>query len=139
MKRFNLILLLLAMLFISCKDETNDTDCEPCQQINKLSQSEGQAYLETKYAEIQNIINSTPCTDGSSWEIIAIGSKACGGPTGFIARHKIAHGDDFLKKVADYTNAQEIFNKKWGAMSDCSIAVKPKKVECADGKPKLTN
>ena len=132
-------MLFLTLGLTACKDEAKSPDCKPCQQVALLSREQGQAYLIAQYADIESISTSTPCTDASKWEIIPIGSKACGGPTGFMAYQPSEHGAGFLKKVADYTNAQATFNKKWGVFSDCSLAIKPTKVECVEGKVKLIN
>jgi hypothetical protein len=141
MKKVYFMLLFLSTGFYACKDDNANVDVDPncadCVEIAKLSNAEGQAYLTTRYNEILSIANGVTCTNAANWKIVAIGSKACGGPTGFIAYEKSINETVFLKKVEDYTKAQADFNKKWGAFSTCDIPIKPSGVECVDGKAKM--
>ncbi|TKC12653.1 hypothetical protein FA048_03275 [Pedobacter polaris] len=141
MKKLYFILFILLTGFSACKDDTpnfdTDPNCEDCVEVAKLSKADGQAYLAIKYNEITSIANGVVCTNAANWKIIAIGSKACGGPTGFIAYEKSINEAAFLKKVKDYTAAQVVFNKKWGIFSTCEIPIEPSGVECVDGKVKF--
>jgi hypothetical protein len=143
MKNFKIILLLSILAFSACKkgivleDQSDSEDCNTCLKVDNISRSEGQAYLSEEYAAIDAFATSTPCNAAATWIIIPIGSKACGGPTGFIAYSNTIDEAKFLKRVENYSKAQMIFNKKWGIASTCDLPVKPSKVECIDGKPKL--
>ena len=104
----------------------------------RLTQAEEQQQLEKMYKEIQTIATSETCTEAQNWEYTAIGSKACGGPTGYIAYPSSINTEDFLDKVEDYTEAQEDYNKKWDITSDCSIPPQPSGVRCNNGEAELT-
>lgn len=84
-----------------------------------------------------SMVNSTLCTNPAEWTFTAIGSKACGGPTGYIAYSLKINVPEFLKKVENYTNAQNEYNKKWGIISTCEIMNPPSGVDCVNGKPTL--
>lgn len=90
-------------------------------------------------AAIDKVANSVSCTDAADWKFIPIGSKACGGPTGYIAYHKTIDEAAFKKMVDAYTTAQQDFNKKWGVASDCAMVMPPAGVKCEDGKPVFQN
>jgi hypothetical protein len=138
-KLFNLLMIACLFSFFGCKDDNFvDEDCQKC-LIEELGQSQGMAYLNEKYAEIEAISTSVVCTDPSNWEYVAIGSKACGGPTGYIAYSKSIEKVSFLNKVEKYTAAQAAYNKKWNIASDCSVVGPPKSIICMDGKPKFNN
>jgi hypothetical protein len=139
MKQFTLLLCISLLLF-GCKDDQNITDetCASC-VIDKLSKEGGSQYLNGKYSELQAISLSVPCVDGSNWDFVAVGSKACGGPTAYLAYAKTIDKTSFLKKVEFLTEAQKAYNKKWSIVSDCAMVMPPKSVTCVDGKPKFNN
>jgi hypothetical protein len=61
-----------------------------------------------KFCPLQSVNNENP----ADWNFTPIGSKACGGPTGFIAYSLKLNTTDFLDKVEKYTPKKE-FNNKW--------------------------
>ena len=89
------------------------------------------------FYEIEQIAYSKNCSDSSLWKITAYGSKACGGPQGYLPYSTEIDTVDFLNKVAAYTAAEDAFNKKWNIISDCSLAPSPNRVECNNGFPSL--
>ena len=91
------------------------------------------------YREILTLskVNSELCTDANQWDFTAIGTKACGGPEGYIAYSKKTDKETFLAKVKTYTDAQAAFNVKWNVSSTCDVVIPPARVECVEGKPKL--
>jgi len=95
------------------------------------------ATLEKLLEEIKEIAENEVCENADEWKFTAIGSKACGGPTGFIAYSKKVDVADFLEKVENYTSAQNEFNIKWGIFSTCDVEPEPKGVSCVDGKAVL--
>jgi len=108
-----------------------------CEKAGNSSQEEEKDSLENLYKEIEELSISVVCEDAEEWDFTAIGSKACGGPTGYLAYSSGIDTEDFLKKVALYTELQDQYNKKWGIISDCMALMPPNNVECVDGKPKL--
>ncbi len=147
MKNIGKLFLLLTIGFIGCKDGTEEPDlslldpenCISCKKIETLTKAEADVYLTGKLKEIQDLSTSVPCSDETKWVTTKIGSKACGGPTGFIAYSKLIDTVSFKQKVTDYNLAQATYNKKFGIGSDCSVVLGPSKVICVDGKPKLIN
>lgn len=127
MKKLSFIVFTICLIFASCSNDEN-------------SQEEDSKKLEKMYNEIivASLANSEPCTNPAEWAIAGIGSKACGGYAGYIVYSKKINSDEFLAKVKKYTDAQSVYNKKWGVGSDCSLAIEPTGVECVDGKPTLT-
>lgn len=115
------------MALIGCNNDDSSTKEEEMQNLTNM------------YNEIidASMANSTPCTNASEWSFTAIGSKACGGPTGFIPYSLKINTAGFLKKVEDYTNKQAAYNEKWKIMSTCEAAQQPSGVDCAAGKPIL--
>lgn len=89
------------------------------------------------YEEIQAIATIVICTNGDDWLLTPYGSKACGGPQGFLAYHKSIDVPKFLKKIEVYNKLEDEFNKKWGIISTCDLPAKPIKVECSNGAPML--
>ena len=89
------------------------------------------------FEEFNNLAYSETCIDVSNWTFIAYGSKACGGPQGYIAYSTKIDTITFLQKVEAYTNAEKAFNIKWGIASDCAITNAPKGIECQNGFPTL--
>ncbi len=102
-----------------------------------FSQDEEMRQLQIRFDEILKISESVKCEGGNDWKFTAIGSKACGGPSGYIAYSKSIDEAAFLQKVESYTAAVKTFNEKWGATSDCSLVTPPSAVGCEDGKAVL--
>jgi len=93
--------------------------------------------LMEMFNEIQELSTSVSCTDNNDWNFVAYGSKACGGPQGYIAYSNKIDTTSFVKKVTDYTELEDKFNEKWNIVSDCSLPVKPLNVNCENGYPVL--
>lgn len=127
MKNIKLLFTAFVFLFLSCDSDDSSSKEAETQNLTKL------------YDEIisASMANSTPCTDPTEWSFTAIGSKACGGPTGYIAYSLKINVTEFLKKVKNYTNAQDAYNKKWGIFSTCEMMLPPTGVDCVNGKPTL--
>ena len=89
------------------------------------------------FNEISEIAYSKPCSNNNDWTFTAYGSKACGGPQGFIPYSTKIDTDTFLKKVEEYTKGEDAFNKKWEIVSTCDLPAQPKSVECKNGYPTL--
>jgi hypothetical protein len=93
--------------------------------------------LITLFDEIQNLVYAISCTDASNWTFTAYGSKACGGPQGYIAYSKNMDTTSLLKKVDEYAKSEKEFNIKWSVISDCSLPPQPIAIECINGYPNL--
>lgn len=116
-------LILCILVVVSCTKETI------------LTMEQEQQLLNEKLIEIETIAESVSCSEVSVWEITPIGSKACGGPTGYIAYSYSINEVNFLNLVSNYTQEQNQFNLKWGIISDCSVPPMPIGVECSNNQP----
>ncbi|MFY7670647.1 hypothetical protein ACOSP6_06120 [Tenacibaculum sp. MEBiC06402] len=90
------------------------------------------------FTEIYNLANSVDCTDANNWLITQYGSKACGGPQGYIAYPNSIDVNLFLEKVSNYTQKEHEYNIKWSIVSTCDVVAQPNGVDCENGKPVLT-
>lgn len=93
--------------------------------------------LTNLYNKISSLSKDKKCTNVNDWKFTAYGSKACGGPQGYITYSTKIDTTAFLQKVKEYTKAEKTYNKKWGIVSTCDITQKPKSVECKNGYPVL--
>lgn len=118
MKRF-LVLILGLLFFVSC-DRTNE-------------QAEEDQRLDERYTKILDAASKVACTDGTEWKIVGITPKSCGGYYHFVAYHKSME-NELLPRINQYNADVNAFIKKWNIVSDCSMAIPPKFVECVDGK-----
>lgn len=125
------------VILVAC----DKSDGEPEILMNEIgkgsSQSDDNQLISDLYIEIVSLSTSYTCSNENDWKYTALGSKACGGPTGYIAYSKKLDVDAFLAKVAFYTRQQDLYNKKWGIISDCTIPPEPKAVTCNDGEAVL--
>lgn len=94
-----------------------------------------QARLNLLLNEINQISASRDCENSADWRYTAVGSKACGGPTGYVAYHQEIDTVNFLEMVQNYTSLQAKFNETYGVASDCSYLTAPAGIECENGKP----
>jgi hypothetical protein len=109
--------------------------CFSCNYDDALTQEQQAQNLDQMFSEIEILATSENCDDSAEWTFTSYGSKACGGPLGFIA-YPINIGTElFLKKIEEYTTAQQEFNQKWGIVSDCSVPSQPSEIICENGSP----
>ena len=107
-----------------------------CSNDNKGSTQEQEAQqLSEMFAEIEALASSESCDDASEWTFTSYGSKACGGPFGYIAYSVNIDTELFLQKVEEHKTAQQIYNEKWDIISDCSVPQEPDAVVCENGNP----
>ena len=125
MKSLILIGFIFSFLLSGCSTDDATTQEQEMQQLEKM------------YAEISLLSVSQECNNSADWDYTAIGSKACGGPTGFIAYSLKINTAAFLEKVKSYTNAQKEFNEKWNISSTCEVPPAPISIKCENGKARL--
>lgn len=110
--------------------------CKRGDSVEVIEESEPLCYeLNLRFEEINSLSNSKTCTDSSIWEYTAYGSKACGGPQGYIAYSTELDVADFLQKVKEYTELEEEYNRKTGIVSTCILPAEPSDVACKSGEP----
>lgn len=107
----------------------------------QLSEDDPKEYSLTEidelYEKIISISESKTCTNSSDWKFTAIGSKACGGPTGYIAYSNQINESEFLNLVNQFTELQENYNRQNNIGSDCAFVSPPAGIICENGKPVL--
>lgn len=91
------------------------------------------AQLETQLKDIQNFVSKGNCSQAGECSYLAIGSKACGGPAGYIVFSNNIDVDALKQMVERYTEDQKTYNKENNVISDCSLANPPEKLDCLDG------
>ena len=64
---------------------------------------------------------------------IAYGSKACGGPQGYLLYPEGVDEEKLKKMIADYSKNEDTYNKVNEIISDCSLPNPPAKIGCEDG------
>ena len=109
-----------------------------CKRTHENLKADDEKKLAELYADIKTMAHQFNCVDAGEWKFTAIGSKACGGATGYIAYSIKIDTGVFLQKTKEYTAQQAEFNKKWDVYSDCSLIIAPKSVTCENGMPKFT-
>jgi hypothetical protein len=125
MKNLKLLILAIALTFISCSNDNGSTQEQEAQNLEKM------------HVEILSLSTSKQCENPADWAFTSIGSKACGGPTGFVAYSLKLNTTEFLDKVEKYTNYQKEFNTKWRIISTCDVPPSPTSIECVNGKVRL--
>lgn len=104
-----------------------------CSNSKELTQDQERENLSTLLERINTLAENENCTNATEWTYVEYGSKACGGPQGFIAYSNNINTSQFLALVKEYTQEEDNYNKKWGVISDCSIPQEPSSVSCENG------
>jgi len=118
MKKWSLLLLLF--FAIGCLD-------------NGGNQNDDLLALQAMFEELEALSNSAACVDSAEWVFTAYGSKACGGPQGYIPYSSQIDVADFLSKVEEYTVAERNYNIRWGIVSTCEVTAQPTDLVCENG------
>ena len=127
MKTFKPLLLVATLLLLAGCNASDD----------ELTQEQQLEELRVLAEELNEISTSVPCTNPDDWTFTAVGSKACGGPTGYLPYSIQIDVAAFLEKVENYRLAQQAYNERWEIVSDCSIPARPRGVICEDGEAVL--
>jgi hypothetical protein len=82
---------------------------------------------------IEEFAKNKACTGGDNCRTMAMGAKACGGPTNYII-YSLTKTDEKLlsEKVKQYTDFQKELNIKYNRVSDC-LFLSPPTVDCLNG------
>jgi len=90
--------------------------------------------LENQLAEIHSVINADSCSETGDCSFLAYGSKACGGPQGYLLFSNQVDVEALTTMVEEYNKAEDAYNKKFGVSSDCMYATPPTQLACDNGK-----
>ena len=123
----------IALLMLGCEQNNQEwgeiTDWTSRERDNEL--------MAELLEEIQGLSMQVECTDAENWSWTAYGSKACGGPVGYIAYSQGIDTNYFLELIEYHAEQQDLFNQKWGIISTCDIPIQPSGIYCEDGKPQF--
>ncbi len=128
MRILYLSLFVFAFSFIACNDEAEE--CE-----TGISQEADSQKLDQLLSEILELSRSEECIDPSDWTFAPFGSKACGGPQGYVPFSNAIDRDEFLRLVAMLTTAEAEFNIDYQVISDCALVNPPSSIICRAGAP----
>lgn len=103
-----------------------------CEQLS-AEQEITREQLDRQLAEIQSFIEEGNCSSDSQCKFIPYGSKACGGPQGYLIFSSNVDEEKLKSMVEKYSQAEASFNKANNIMSDCSIPPEPQELVCEDG------
>ncbi len=117
-------LLILLLLFVSTAGS-----CQHSEEIPQISASD----LERQLEQIKDLVASKNCTENSQCSYMAYGSKACGGPQGYLVFSSEVDLVKVQELVKNYTTAEAAYNKQNEIMSDCSLVNPPQSIGCIDG------
>lgn len=107
--------------------------CDNAPATGLPDQDADSARLATLLAEIETLIADKSCKREGQCKAMAYGSKACGGPVGYLVYSSGNVNEKELSElVEEYTSLQSSMNDKYGLTSDCSIPSQPD-VSCMDG------
>lgn len=105
-----------------------------CTNNSESSKEEDFAELTTLQEEIELLVDSGVCTENSSCDYLAFGSKACGGPKAYLVFSTSIDVTLLQQKAATYNALENAYNQKWGIISDCMYLLPPTSVACINGK-----
>jgi len=93
--------------------------------------------LQELFNEIYQMVMSVSCEDVSEWSFIAYGSKACGGPQGYLPYPSNINVSVLEELIETYTQMEHDYNIEYGIASTCDITPQPTGVVCVNGSPQL--
>jgi hypothetical protein len=113
------------VLFMSCsKEDVADNSAFAIADDNKLAQMG---------KDIEEFAKNKACTNGDGCRTMAMGAKACGGPTNYVI-YSLSKTDEKVlsEKIKQYTDLQKELNIKYNRVSDCKFEIPPT-VDCLNG------
>jgi hypothetical protein len=119
------IMILGFVILMSCKEDIMDKDFY-------ASLGDDQK-LEQMGKEIEEFAKNKACTNGDGCKTMAVGAKACGGPTHYII-YSLSKTDEkqLAERVKQYSDFQKELNIKYNRTSDC-LFLQPPSVDCLNG------
>jgi hypothetical protein len=77
-------------------------------------------------AEVRSLVKTSGCQIAAQCRVAPIGSKACGGPRGYIVYCSLTTDSAALhRKLEELRRAEAERNQREGLVSDCSLALPP--------------
>ncbi|MGB0776785.1 MAG: hypothetical protein ACPGR7_02045 [Flavobacteriaceae bacterium] len=122
----NLLILTVFLTLMSCSTEDRVTSIQ-----------EDQKALYSKYNSIMRYISLEPISSETTCLSLPIGSKACGGPQGYIGFPSTIDQKELKQMIEEYTEFEKSYNEKWEITSDCSFVAPPSEVIVHNGSCKV--
>jgi hypothetical protein len=104
-------------------------NCEP----TAVDRDEERAALNRQLEEIKIFIAEANCDNDGECASIAYGSKACGGPMGYLYYPTSIDVEKLEEMTEAYNRAEAEFNQKYQVVSDCMYVMPAENLECQDG------
>lgn len=117
---------ILVGIFASCEQVAGENEELKQQQVTRED-------LEQQFVAIEALIENGSCEKDTECNYIAYGSKACGGPQGYLIFSSNIDTDQLRTLVDRYNKAEAAYNEQNGIMSDCSIPPEPQILACENG------
>lgn len=118
---FYLLLLPMALILMStqCEDDILLVSCE-----------EQRASLDVLGEEIEDLVNTSICSDEFECRYIAFGAKPCGGPWEYLVYSTSIDTLRLQSLVNDYNNQEADYNLNCDVVSDCLFVGPPSALIC---------
>lgn len=101
-----------------------------CDEDNELTQEQELEELNILKTEIETLASTSICNENTECKFIGLGSKPCGGVWSYLIYSTSIDIDELESLVQTYNERQDNFNRKWGVISDCSLANPPTSISC---------
>ena len=90
--------------------------------------------LNNMKAAIQELADSSICTNDTQCRSIAFGSKPCGGPRTYLVYSSSIDTARLATLVEDYNKLEMRINQERGLISDCGFVTPPQVLRCSNNK-----
>lgn len=123
-----IVVLKFASLFFllsafQCEDDTTSLTCE-----EKMSQ------LSAMEMSIQNLADTSVCNENFECRSVALGSKPCGGPWGYLVYSTSIDTLKLNTLVEKYNQFEAKINEECERFSDCAMVNPPERLECQNNR-----
>ncbi len=86
--------------------------------------------IEDIRLEIEDIANASICSDAFECRYVPFGSKACGGPKGYLIYTTSIDTLALISRVEAYNQLESEYNSTCNQFSDCTVPPPPVGFEC---------
>lgn len=132
--RYSILTAIFAVSVIACSDAATEQStqlkkaqvkasvAEPIKQVGNVDRSA----INQAHSKLNQLISNTECDSSSQCQAIAVGSRACGGPSSYaIFSSKNVNSDEVTKLASEITTLESQYNAANDMMSICQHLTKP--------------
>lgn len=101
-----------------------------CDHQDNLNCDEKRQTLNEMKLTIQNLADTSVCSEEFECRSLALGSKPCGGPWSYLVYSTSIDTLKLTKLVAAYNQFEKTMNTECGLMSDCAMVMPPQQLQC---------